>query len=161
MSDKRPAWLSFIRPPLTGSIRLARPARLASCVALALVLSAARLAHAQSQAPLPRAPIPPSIGQSSESIDDRSEPDQVDAARRLRVLSDMRQKAIVSDTNKLLKLASELDAEIQQANSDSLTPDQLRKLATIEKLARNIKEKMSNPVQGTPVYPLLPMPAVH
>ena len=155
MSDKRSAWLSFIHPPLTGSIRLA------ACLALALALAAARPACAQSQAPLPRAPLPPSLGQSAESIDDRSEPDQEEAARRLRVLNEMRQKALVSDTNKLLKLASELDAEIQQANSDSLTPDQLRKLALIEKLARNIKEKMSNPVQGTPVYLLTPMPSMH
>jgi len=51
----------------------------------------------------------------------------------------------------LLKLANELNAEIS-ANPEALTPDQLRKLATIEKLAHSVKEKMSTPVAGNPMY---------
>ena len=63
-----------------------------------------------------------------------------------------RQKEMVSDTNKLLKLASELNAEIISSNSDSLTPLQLRKVGKIEKLARSIKEKMNTNIQNSPRY---------
>jgi hypothetical protein len=131
-----------------------RPAPLAIWLALGLALLAATAAHAQVANPVSHMPFPQPIGQSVGGglDDDRSEPDQIDAARRYRALNDMRQKALVSDTNKLLKLANELDAEIRKANSGSLTPDQLHKLATIEKLARSVKEHMSTPVANMPAY---------
>ena len=62
----------------------------------------------------------------------------------------LRQKEMASDADKLLKLTRELNAEINSSNSDSLTPEQLRKVDKIEKLARSIKEKMSPPVQPRP-----------
>jgi hypothetical protein len=81
-------------------------------------------------------------------FDDSSNSDPLEEEKRLRALNTARQKSIVSDTNKLLKLAGELDAEIGHANGDSLTPEQLRKVAEIEKLAHSVKEKMSTPVTG-------------
>jgi len=66
----------------------------------------------------------------------------------LRALNAERHKSIVSDTNKLLKLARELEDEVSRTNPGSLTPDQLRKVAEIEKLARGVKDKMSTPVRG-------------
>ena len=132
MSEKRPVSLSLIA---------------AAWLALGIALLTAGAAHAQVGVPSPQSPFPPPIGpRVVGGIEDRGEPDQEDTARRVRALNDMRQKAIVSDTNKLLKLANELDAEIRKANSDSLTPEQLHKLATIEKLARSVKEHMSTPV---------------
>jgi hypothetical protein len=50
---------------------------------------------------------------------------------------------MVADANKLLKLARELNDEISAANRGTLTPDQLRKIAEIEKLARSVKERMT------------------
>jgi hypothetical protein len=63
--------------------------------------------------------------------------------RQVIALNIERQKELVSDTNKLLKLARELNYEVDGGGADTLTPDQLRTLATIEKLARSVKEKMS------------------
>jgi len=138
MSHDRPVSLSFMRT-------------FAPCFALVLALLPARPADAQSQGPASQMqfpqPVSPHLG---GGLDDRGDTDPVDAARRFRALNDMRQKAIVSDTNKLLKLAGEFDEEVRKTNSDSLTPDQLHRLATIEKLARSVKEKMSTPVAGTP-----------
>jgi hypothetical protein len=73
--------------------------------------------------------------------------DPVWQEKQLRVLNIERQKALVSDTNKLLKLAHDLDAEVSGTTSDSLTPDQIRTLAEIEKLAHSVKEKMSISLQ--------------
>jgi hypothetical protein len=166
MTEKRPVLLSLIASRITGLILLAPPTRLVpltACLVLILALLSAPMAHAQGQVPVSHMPFPQPIGQSvGGGLDDRAgEPDEIDAARRARALNDMRQKEIISDTNKLLKLANDLDAEIRKANSDSLTPEQLHKLATIEKLARNVKEHMSTPVIGLPVYHPPPAPVMH
>jgi hypothetical protein len=77
--------------------------------------------------------------------------------RRLNALNRERQKEMISDTNKLLKLAMELNDEIAANNTGTLTWDQLHKMAEIEKLARNVKEKMADgvgqmgPVPETPI----------
>jgi len=76
-------------------------------------------------------------------------PDPVFQERRMRALNTERQKEMVSDTDKLLKLTTELNAEIAHANSGELTPDEFHKLEKIEKLAKSVKEKMCNPVQTT------------
>ena len=72
--------------------------------------------------------------------------------RLLRALNADRQKSLVSDTNKLLRLANELNAEIAGSNPETLTPSQLHKMAEIEKLAHNVKDKMSTSVRGTPAF---------
>jgi hypothetical protein len=78
--------------------------------------------------------------------------DEARHERQLRALNADRQKALVSDTVKLLKLANELNAEVSGRNPDSLSPDQLRKLEQIEKLAHSVKEKMSTSVRGLPPF---------
>lgn len=74
--------------------------------------------------------------------------------RRIRGLNNERQKEMVSDTNKLLKLAQELNDEIAAKNAGTLTFDQLHKIAQIEKLARSVKEKMADGV-GQPTPPVV------
>jgi hypothetical protein len=125
---------------------------------LALLLAAP--AAAQSGAP----PIPKSgIQQQPFSQlpigDDNVAPgDPLWHEKQLRLLNADRQKQLVADTNKLLKLAHDLDAEIGGTNPDSLTPDQLRKIAEIEKLAHSVKEKMSTSVSGAPQFRPEPPP---
>jgi hypothetical protein len=74
------------------------------------------------------------------------------AARQMRALNVDRQKSLVSDTEKLLKLAQDLNSEIETSNQDVLTQVQLRKIADIEKLARNVKQKMSISFVGEPLF---------
>jgi hypothetical protein len=165
MSDERPVLLDRIHTLLRGPIRPARSIRFANFaawLALGAALLTAGATHAQVGIPGPHSPFPQPIGQSAGGdLDDGRQPNEIDAARRARALNDMRQKEIVSDTNKLLKLASELDAEIHKANPDALTPDQLHKLATIAKLAHNVKEHMSIPLGGMPVYQTPPPSVMH
>jgi hypothetical protein len=68
--------------------------------------------------------------------------DSVLAERRMKMLNNERRKSLVSDSDRLLKLATELNNEIAHSNSGSLTPDQLRKVADIEKLAHGVRDKM-------------------
>ncbi len=78
--------------------------------------------------------------------------------RRLRALNMERQKEMVADAGKLLRLARELNSEVAAQKSDALTSDQLHKVAEIEKLARSVKERMTSGV-GQP-QPLMMAPMV-
>jgi hypothetical protein len=76
----------------------------------------------------------------------------VEEEKRLRALNAERQKSMVADAAKLLKLAGELNSDVNGAAPGTLTPEQLRKAAEIEKLAHSVKEKMSTSVRTTPVF---------
>jgi hypothetical protein len=59
------------------------------------------------------------------------------------LLNAQRQKSMMSDADKLLRLARELNAELSSGDSPMSTSQQARKVAEIEKLAHNVREKMS------------------
>jgi hypothetical protein len=92
-------------------------------------------------------------------VDTSGDYDAASTERRLRAINVERQKQMVADANKLLKLAKELKDDVASSKSDSFTPDQLHKIAEIEKLARSVKERMAEgvgPAQQAP--PFLPTP---
>jgi hypothetical protein len=82
-------------------------------------------------------------------------PDPAMVERRIRALNIQRQKQIVADTDKLLKLARELNEEVAKANTGTLTLDELHKIAEIEKLARNVRQRMTESA-GEPEINMLP-----
>ncbi len=85
-----------------------------------------------------------------------SEYDPIAAERQFKALNIERQRDMVSDTNKLLTLAKELNEGLAANSSSTLTDEQLRKIAQIEKLAHSVKEKMAD---GTPqLSPAMQMP---
>jgi hypothetical protein len=53
-----------------------------------------------------------------------------------------RQKQLVQDTDKLLALAKELKDEVGKSNADTLSIDVVKKASEIEKLAKNVKDRM-------------------
>lgn len=53
-----------------------------------------------------------------------------------------RKKQIADDSTRLLKLATDLKAEVDKTNKDTLSLSVIRKADEIEKLAHNVKEKM-------------------
>jgi hypothetical protein len=77
----------------------------------------------------------------------------IEEEKALRALNEARQKSMVADAARLVRLVNELNAEIVRTNPDSLTAAQLRKVAEIEKLAHNVKDKMSTSVRGMPAFP--------
>ena len=86
------------------------------------------------------------------------ETDPVFAQKRLRALNEDRHKAMVSDADKLVKLARQLDAEIASNPTSELTAEELHKVAEIEKLARNVKTRMVQSFGGGPQYRPMPVP---
>jgi hypothetical protein len=86
------------------------------------------------------------------TLEDPNGDNDVDAERLLNVLNAERQKSMVSDTDKLLRLVNNLNGEIERNDPGVLSSNQLRKVAEIEKLAHTIKDKMSYSVRGTAPY---------
>ena len=53
-----------------------------------------------------------------------------------------RQSALKHDTDELLKLATELKASVDKTSEKTLSVEVIRKAQQIEKLAKNVREKM-------------------
>jgi len=56
-----------------------------------------------------------------------------------------RQADIKKDTEKLLELATELKQSVDKSNENTLSLDVIKKAEQIEKLAKQVKEKMKGP----------------
>lgn len=78
------------------------------------------------------------------SLDDDMDPHQNLPESYARMQNTERQKRLVSDTERLLNLTSQLKASIASSGGEALTPDMLRQMDEIEKLARSVKNKMRN-----------------
>jgi hypothetical protein len=65
-----------------------------------------------------------------------------DNQKRIAALNLQRQKDMASETAEVVKLAIELRAETDQASKEKLTVVELRKAELIEKLAKNVRNKM-------------------
>jgi len=142
----------------TSSRWVSQRVRQTLCLALLLALPGG----AQNGSPPPHGSSAQSMGQGArDPFTDADGQYSPDDERRLRALNALRQKSMVEDTGKLLKLATELNAEISSQHPDSLTPEQLHKLAEIEKLAHSVKDKMSTSVRPTPVFRPPSAPNLH
>jgi hypothetical protein len=64
------------------------------------------------------------------------------ASRLEHLREDERHKRIVADTARLVVLTNELKDYVEKASKDELSLDVVRKAAEIEKLARDVKERM-------------------
>jgi len=147
------------RTPLLNR-RMTLGTRQALWLALMLVLpGGAQNGSGGMRTPIQQAPGLHLPGRNLDDVtDDNGNGDEADKEMRLRAQNAERQKSMVSDANKLLKLADELNAEVSRANSESLTRAQLRKLGQIEKLAHGVKDKMSTSVR--PMYQQPPLPPI-
>ncbi len=63
-------------------------------------------------------------------------------ARMAIARNDERQKKLVSDSDKLLELATQLHDDVSKTNQHILSVDVVKRAEEIEKLARSVKERM-------------------
>lgn len=125
--------------------------RVRRLLAIALLLGmpmAAQSPGSQNGPPMPRSPVlDPNMGFGDAAM----------LARQVKMLNLLRQKAIVSDTAKLLQLARELNDDTNAQNPTTSPAERMRKADEIEKLARSVREKMINaisaPDAGNPFTP--------
>ena len=109
----------------------------------------ALIVGAKCTAPASQIPVQDQVDQRPQNpFGELGNDDPVFAEKRLRALNEERQKNIVSDTAKLLKMVRELNSEVESGDPAGFTPEQVREISEIEKLAHSVKEKMSFAVGG-------------
>lgn len=114
-------------------------------ILLCAVMAASRpVGWAQIAAPVLGSPGP------SDRSGRRSTDDDMDAARMAlpasyaRMQNTERQRRLVTDTERLIYLTNQLKVSIETSGAEALTPEMLRQMDEIEKLARSVKNKMRN-----------------
>jgi cytochrome c-type biogenesis protein CcmH/NrfG len=74
---------------------------------------------------------------------------QQDQKQSLEAANALRKKQIADETEKLLQLATDLKSEVDKTSKDTLSINVIRKADAIEKLARDVKQKMKLSVGGS------------
>jgi hypothetical protein len=89
-----------------------------------------------------QAPPPLRVGIPTGEADDAQDRQARDMEKRANL---ERQAALKADTEKLLKLATELKQSVDKTNASVLSLDVMKKAEEIEKLAHSVKDKMKGP----------------
>jgi hypothetical protein len=89
------------------------------------------------QSPVPQLPNPAAPNSPSDNpARERMEKEMAKKA------NEERQAQLKRDSDRLLKLATELKESVDKSNQNTLSVDVIKKAEEIEKLARSVKEKM-------------------
>ena len=86
--------------------------------------------------------IPPEMTRIPDNNQVNDINDQQTKKRNFEVANAERKKQISEDSAKLLKLATDLKAEVDKTTKDTLSLNVVRKADEIERLAHSVKEKM-------------------
>jgi hypothetical protein len=147
--DQRPRQgTKFCSVPEPTSARGPNGIRLIACLAvIAGLCGIVSIGLAQQQPPartphpilLPEANRLPDANDQMEMREQQTDPDK---SKDFAAANVERRKQIADDSARLLKLASDLKAEVDKTNKDTLSLDVIRKADEIERLAHSVKEKM-------------------
>ena len=120
-----------------------------SRIGIAVGLLSLAVIPAVSKALLQNGPrnLPEFLNRLPDSNDEEKMRQQKQNQQDFEAANAARKKQVSEQTTKLLKLATDLKEEVDKTGKDTLSVDTIRKAEAIEKLARNIKAKLteSNP----------------
>lgn len=127
-----------------GQARRHRWGRILACLA---VMAALAVAAGPGQKTAPGTPVSsempnPQANRQPDAVQQMEMSAQQARQQNLEAANAERKKQIADDSAKLLKLATELKAEVDKTTKDELSLSVIRKAGEIEKLAHNMKEKM-------------------
>ena len=133
-------------PTLVKQCRIRHWGRILLCLIATIVLTSAAL-PAQAPLPPPKSPDRPSTYPSGANrLPDANAQmemrEQQTKKQNFEAANTERKRQIAEDSANLLKLATELKNEVDKTNKDMLSITVIRKADAIEKLARQVKEKM-------------------
>lgn len=95
-------------------------------------------------------PSPQVVGSMPDPNDGPRETDPALEQQRIQALKIERHAEMVSDTDKLLKLTTRLNNEVERSHATSLNRSQLRTLGKIQKLAKSVRQSMDPSFQRQP-----------
>lgn len=117
--------------------------RFLACVAALGVLGCALVTGQQAPSPNPEKPIIlPEANRLPDANQQMEMREQQSKAQNYAAANAERKKQIADDSTKLLKLATDLKAEVDKTSKDTLSLNIIRKADEIEHLAHSVKEKM-------------------
>jgi hypothetical protein len=122
----------------SAHLRRGKLAGLVACVMFVAMTPAASDGVAQNTYPH----LPPELNRIPDSNQVNQINDQQAKKDSFEAANAERKKQISSESAKLLKLATELKAEVDKTDKDTLSIGVIRKADEIEKLAHSVKEKM-------------------
>ena len=123
-----------------------RPGSIATLMLFAVLSTSIML---RSQTPNPNQPIPgPEASRMPDANAIMNMHDQQKKNANLQAANIERKRQIADDSAKLLKLATDLKAEVDKTSKDTLSIGVIRKAEEIEKLAHSVKEKMKLSMNG-------------
>ena len=132
-------------PATAGHRRTIFRTAVMACLGLLLALPASRFLQSQN----PNQPIPgPEASRFPDANAQMSMHDQQNKKANIEAANIERKKQISDDSAKLLKLATDLKAEVDKTSKDTLSLGVIRKAEEIEKLAHSVKEKMKLTMGG-------------
>ena len=127
-----------------GADRAGRPRRsgalLGLLAALLLTCMTPAVSDGMGQNTYPH--LPPELNRIPDSNQAAQINEQQQKKEDFEAANAARKKQIASESAKLLKLATELKAEVDKTDKDTLSIGVIRKADEIEKLAHSVKEKM-------------------
>ena len=96
----------------------------------------------QNGFPQPGFPQQPGRGNAGNRPDDPNQTSKQVEESQARARANDRQKRLVADSEKLLALATELHEDVIKTDKNILSVDVVRKATEMEKLSRDLKERM-------------------
>jgi hypothetical protein len=135
--------------PLAVGHRTARSPGSRRALALAMFLVLPVAAQSPGMGPGYQGPPDGHIGRQQQQDADSGLDVRIEA-KRIAALNRIRQKSMVSDAERILHLAQELNDDANASTSAMSPAERLRKTAEIEHLAKGVKEKMTYAVGAPP-----------
>lgn len=86
--------------------------------------------------------LPPDAQRIPDAVEQSKINEKQTAKQNFEAVNAERKRQIADDTTRLLRMALDLKLEVDKTNKDTLSLDVIRKADAIEKLARDVKEKM-------------------
>ena len=132
---------------MRGPLSFARRSLAAPMLLLAGAVPLAAYGRQVLQMPSPGTGQAPAGGLNNHNQNQNQPPEPLSAqtsSKLEHMREDERRKRLVADTAKLLALSSELKDEVDKSSRDELSLSVIRKAAEIEKLARDVRERMKN-----------------
>jgi len=97
--------------------------------------------------------VPKRLPPSMDRVPDSNEANQINTQearrRNFEAINAERKREMMADSERLLKLATDLKAEVNKTGKDQLSIFEIRKAEEIEKLAHGVIEKMQLTVGGS------------
>jgi hypothetical protein len=124
--------------------------QLARAAAISILFGALACAAQSGANPCKSTPVPALTASSDSSAKTETREQQQPPKQTHEISSNVERKKQISDESaKLLKLATELKADVDKTTKDTLSLDVIRKAGEIERLARSVKEKMKPEAGGS------------